>query len=76
MMSVLYLLLVNGLNLRSEAMVVYGGVGIFSLLEQIILHMKSLIITLLKVSQIESGMTPLKKESIFLNTLLLVQSPL
>ena len=37
--------------------------------EQIILHMKSLIITLLKVSQIESGMTPLKKESIVLSEL-------
>ena len=37
--------------------------------EQIILHMKSLIITLLKVSQIESGMTPLKKENIVLSEL-------
>ena len=37
--------------------------------EQIILHMKSLIVTLLKVSQIESGMIELKKEIITINDL-------
>ena len=37
--------------------------------EQILLHMKSLITTLLKVSQIESGMTPLKKEPVSLTEL-------
>ena len=37
--------------------------------EQIILHMKTLIITLLKVSQIESGMTPLKKEPVSIKKL-------
>lgn len=38
--------------------------------EQIILHMKSLIVTLLKVSQIESGMIELKKEPILVNELI------
>lgn len=38
--------------------------------EQIILHMKSLIITLLKVSQIESGMILLKKEPVSMKKLL------
>ena len=37
--------------------------------EQIILHMKSLIVTLLKVSQIESGMIELKKEILSINDL-------
>lgn len=37
--------------------------------EQIILHMKSLIVTLLKVSQIESGMIELKKEILSINAL-------
>ena len=38
--------------------------------EQIILHMKSLIVTLLKVSQIESGMIELKKEMLSINELI------
>ena len=38
--------------------------------EQIILHMKSLIVTLLKVSQIESGMIELKKEMLSISELI------